>query len=329
MPNLTIIQGDNLPAMADMIRAGLRFDLIELDGPYGADLEEWDELNADQYLRHYSARLPLVRELLHIWGAVFVFGYPEGCAEIKAWCHTGRTLYCRRWLTWYKQRTAHMGRKCETILFMLRDHPNGERLAEFGAFLRQERRKRNWTLRTVGMLAGRPWWHRGGNLYYETGSGSAPSAGDLQILARIFDFDPAEWRGVIQGSYPGLTDRDLITSSYEEPTKELNGIGLRSKPISLYSDLFAPLAAGAGATRRALILYGGSGNAAIAAGLAGYDVTVCERDPARCEIIRRRFDFYVNRHAVDLPGSELGPLFNTLPAPGDNTTAAATQEILL
>lgn len=329
MPNLTIIPGDNLAAMADMVRAGMLFDLIELDGPYGADLEEWDELNADQYLRHYTNRIPLVRSLLPVSGAAFIFGYPEGCAEIKAWCHSNRALYCRRWLTWYKQRTAHMGRKCEAILFMLRDHPSGERLAEFGAMLRAERLRRHWTLKHVGMLADRPWWHRGGNLYYETGSGSAPSADDLLTLARIFDFDPADWAHVIQGSYPGITDRDLITASYEETTKGLNDIGLRSKPVSLYLDLFAPLVGDPTRARRALVLYGGTGNAAIAAGHLGYDVTVCERAPARCEMIRRRFDLYVNRHAVDLPGSELGPLFHSLPAPGDNTAPAPQQEILL
>jgi hypothetical protein len=62
-----------------------------------------------------------------------------------------------------------------------------------------------------------------------------------------------------------------------------------------------------------LILYGGSGNAAIAAGKIGYDVTVCETDPARCEYIRRRWAWKVE-HRDETPVDELGPLFTMVAA---------------
>lgn len=155
--------------------------------------------------------------------------------------------------------------------------------------LKQERQRRGWTLRQVGERAGREWWHRGGNLYFETGSGGRPSVEDYYVLAQMFGFDPETWAHVIQGSYEGITDIDYIGRSYPEPTTDLNSAGLRSKPVGLYLDLFKPLATDASG-RRALVLYGGSGNAAVAAGALGYEVTVCEADPARCKAIARHYD---------------------------------------
>ncbi len=285
---MNVIQGDNLEVLRALEAKGEKFDLIELDGPYGANLEGWDNLTEGQYIEHYSKRLLACREILQPWGAVFVFGYPEGCAEIKAWCHRTGTLYLRRWLTWYKQLTAHKGRKVETILFFLRGNPEDKAALEaFGHMLKRERQRRGWTLAEVGRRAGRPWWHRGGNLYFETGSGGQPSAEDLRILSEIFQFDPDQWAHVIQGSYEGVTDLDYIGRTYPEETASLNDSGLRSKPIGLYLDLFTPVVPRL-PHPKALILYGGSGNAGIAAEALGYDVTVVEQDPARSSKIQSR-----------------------------------------
>lgn len=282
---MKILQGDNLEIMQTLKAAGEKFDLAELDGPYMAGLEGWDILTEAEYIEHYAARLTVLRDLLQPWGVVFVFGYPEGCAEIKSWCHRTETLYLRRWLTWYKQRTAHKGRKVENILMFWKDTPTTT--TTFGKFLRQERERRGWSLRQVGELAGRPWWHRGGNLYYENGNGGYPSLDDLFELSRIFGFSIEDWPGVFYESYSNITDIDYFDKTYPEDTETLNDNGLRSKPVRLYADLFEPTSPPT-EKRKALILYGGSGNAAIAAEALGYETTVIEQDPARCDLIRER-----------------------------------------
>jgi len=285
---MRILNGDNLQILKSL--EGERFDLAELDGPYMAGLEGWDILTEAEYIQHYAERLTALRPLLQPWGVVFVFGYPEGCAEIKSWAHRTETLYLRRWLTWYKQITAHKGRKVENILLFAAEQIRRDVLVEFGNFLKSERERKGWTLRDVGKAANKEWWHRGGNFYFETGR-NAPSVPDYQVLKSVFCFG-SEWDVVIntayiQGNYDGITDIDFFSKTYHETTEDLNDNGLRSKPVGLYVDLFKPTIPPT-EKRKALVLYGGSGNAAIAAEALGYEVTVIEQDPKRCKLIEKR-----------------------------------------
>lgn len=310
MPTLTIHNCDNIETLRRFAANGDRFDLAELDGPYGANLEGWDILTDDQYLAHYTERLPLVRDVLQPWAVAFLFGYPEGCAEIKAWARQSGTLHLRRWLTWYKQRTAHKGRKCETILYMS-PPPTLDLWTDFRAELTRRRMARGWT---IGMamaetpcrrhLAGKG----AGAVWFEAPSSGVPSAYEYLELKEVFSI-PDEYDYLCtSGDYDGITNIDYISATYPEDTRELNDAGLRSKPVGLYLDLFRPTVPPR-ETRRALILYGGSGNAAIAAGKLGYNVDICEADPARCEMIRRRWAWQVERRD-ETPTTELGPLFN-------------------
>ena len=313
MSKLTIHNCDNLEALRRFAANGDRFDLCELDGPYGANLEGWDILTDDQYLAHYTERQPLVRDVLQPWAVAFLFGYPEGCAEIKAWARQSGTLHLRRWLTWYKQRTAHKGRKCETVLVLQKHAYNPDLYPAFGALIRRIRLELGISLADVSKYASdrgvAQWWHRGGNMYHETACGrELPSLQDFCILHDLFKFDADQWSALIGGNIDGITNIDYISATYPEDTRELNDAGLRSKPVGLYLDLFRPTVPPRD-TKRALILYGGSGNAAIAAGKLGYDVDICEADPARCEMIRRRWAWQVERRD-ETPTAELGPLFN-------------------
>lgn len=303
---LTIHNTDNLEALRAFAAEGARFDLVELDGPYGAGLEGWDVLTDAEYVQHYAERLALVRQVLQPWGVVFLFGYPEMVALVRAWAAESGALHLRRWITWYKQVTAHKGRKVETIAMFIVPPAHGA-LAAFGAFIKAERERRGWTLRDVGREAGRDWWHRGGNLYFETGSGGHPSVDDFLTLARVFNFNPNDWPQVCSDSYEDVTNLDYLSAHYSETTRDLNDAGLRSKPVGLYTDLFRPVVPPR-PSKRALVLYGGSGNAAIAAARLGYDVDVCETDPARCDLIRRRYAWQVERRD-ETPLVELGPLF--------------------
>jgi len=130
MSKIDVITGDNLEALWTLAADGAKFDLIELDGPYGANLEDWDKLTEAEYLRHYADRLALVREVLHPWGVVFLFGWPEGCAEIKAWAHRTGTLHLRRWISWFVNSSAHAARKIQTILVLV-SWRDGDVVSEF------------------------------------------------------------------------------------------------------------------------------------------------------------------------------------------------------
>jgi transcriptional regulator with XRE-family HTH domain len=286
---MRILNGDNLQILKSL--EGERFDLAELDGPYMAGLEGWDILTEAEYIQHYAERLTALRPLLQPWGVVFVFGYPEGCAEIKSWAHRTETLYLRRWLTWYKQITAHKGRKVETVLLFT--NVSNSLVGDFRNYLRRARKEKGITIGQAGIaldinahIATKN-GGMGGYLWFESEGSSIPTRDEYRKLKEFFGI-PNKFDLLMSiGSYEGLTNIDYFSKTYIEKTESLNDDGLRSKPVGLYVDLFKPTIPQT-EKRKALILYGGSGNAAIAAEALGYEVTVIEQDPKRCKLIEKR-----------------------------------------
>jgi 16S rRNA G966 N2-methylase RsmD len=277
---MNIINGDNLEILRKL--EGEKFDLVELDGPYMAGLEDWDNLTEAEYIRHYAERLSIVRRLLHPWGVVFVFGYPEGCADVKVWAETcGYT--CRRWLSWYKQSTAHAGRRIETILVLMPYHNPVE---NFHQIIKDKRLRLGLSKKDMAQRMG----VTNGRLFegvYERFDGKyRPNFEHFMLIMAALQMNVSPFWGNVDFSFEGLTDIDFLTVDVEKAVA-LNDDGLRSKPIGLYQRLFSPLKQPIQG-KRALILYGGSGNAAIAAEALGYDVTVIEKDPERCKLIEKR-----------------------------------------
>lgn len=287
MGKIDVITGDNLEVLRSLAAdaEGVKFDLIELDGPYGANLEGWDRLTESEYLDHYKARLALVREILQPWGVVFLFGWPEGCAEIKAWAHATGTLHLRRWISWFVNSSAHAGRKIQTILLMV-SHRDADVVTEFRQALTAARKARGLTVVECHKETGIRPYARGGYIWFESENGKIPNHEEYKILKTFFDLPD---RFDVIPSYTamsGLTDIDVVRVPPER-AHVLNDAGLRSKPVQLYWQLFKPTIPPYQA-RRALVLYGGSGNAAVAAAALGYDVTVVEMDPARAAKITGR-----------------------------------------
>ncbi len=310
---LTIHQGDNLATLQRLADTGAKFDLIEIDGGYGAGLEAWDVFkDEDEYIAHYAPRLELARKVLQPWGVVFFFGYPEMCAEIKAWARQSGTLHLRRWLTWYVNSTAHAGRRCQTVL-AFGSVESTTLFTEFKTWLKEDRIRRGWTLRDARQHTGvnahllaNPRASSGGYFWYEAECSELPTQEDYDAIKRVFNqpshFDPLP----CLRSYEGVTNIDYITVPVERAA-QLNDDGLRSKPLGLYNTLFRPVVPPRD-TKRALVLYGGSGNAAIAAGRLGYEVDICELSVERCETIRRRWAWLVD-YRDETPANEFGPLF--------------------
>jgi hypothetical protein len=280
---MRILNGDNLQILKSL--EGERFDLAELDGPYMAGLEGWDILTEAEYIQHYAERLTALRPLLQPWGVVFVFGYPEGVAEIKSWAHRTNVLYCRRWLHWYNNNAAHAGRRVQVSGVFVKS-PNDGLFAEFREWLKQKRGSMGITIEQAHNLTGIHPGCRGGYIWFESESSSVPTSLEYATLKKFFDVP--ERFDMLQGiqAYPGITDIDFLTVPVEI-AEQLNDNGLRSKPIQLYVNLFKPTIPPT-EKRKALILYGGSGNAAIAAEALGYEVTIIEQDPKRCKLIEKR-----------------------------------------
>jgi hypothetical protein len=309
---LTVHNSENLCTLRELAANDERFDLIELDGPYGAGLEGWDILDDDAYLAHYAERLVLVQCLLQPWGVTFLFGYPEMCALVRTWAAQTGTLYLRRWLTWYVQQTAHAARRTQTVLVFTLPS-TVELLPEFRAWLKGRRLQLGLSLREARALTGvnaelldNPRASSGGYFWYEAECANLPSRSDYEAIK--LHFGTPDYFDALpnQLAFDGLTNLDFISVPVERAAS-LNDNGLRSKPIGLYDTLFRPVVP-PHSDKRALIMYGGSGNAAIAAGKLGYDVTVCETDPARCDLIRRRWAWQVE-HRDETPFTDLGPLF--------------------
>lgn len=306
---MRVLVGDNLDALRGLVATNSKFDLVELDGPYMAGLEDWDDLTEQEYIDHYVERLTLVRDVLQPWGVVFVFDYPEGCAEIKSWAHRTNTLRLRRWLHWYNNRAAHEGRRIQVIIMFVLP-PNSDLFADFRQWLRTKRLKMGITIEDAHNLTGIHPGCRGGYIWFESESASPPTAAEYAILKDFFGV-PDYYDGLNEvTSCRGLTNIDFLQVPVEQAA-HLNDNGLRSKPIGLYVDLFEPTIPLTD-KRRALVLYGGSGNAAIAAGALGYEVTVCEIDPDRCDLIRTRYDDEIGRWQRILEARQ-APLFVSEP----------------
>lgn len=259
MSKIDVITGDNLETLRGLVDQGAKFDL--------------------------QARLALVRDLLQPWGVVFIFGWPEGCAEIKAWAHATGTLYLRRWISWFVNSSAHAARKIQTILVMV-SWRDGDVVSEFRQAVTQARKARGLTVVECHQATGIRPYARGGYIWFESDNGKVPNHEEYGILKKFFNLPD---RFDVVPSYTAmkdLTDIDVVRVPPEKAHK-LNDAGLRSKPIQLYWQLFKPTIPPY-ETRRALVLYGGSGNAGIAAAALGYDVTICEMDPTRAEAIRGR-----------------------------------------
>ncbi|MBM3138438.1 MAG: site-specific DNA-methyltransferase [Chloroflexi bacterium] len=281
-----MLNGDNLQILKSL--EGERFDLAELDGPYMAGLEGWDILTEAEYIQHYAERLTALRPLLQPWGVVFVFGYPEGCAEIKSWANRENQFTCRRWISWYNNKAAHAGRRIQSILFFT-PHSTSHLWAEFKDFLRERRTSMGITCKQGREMMGLKVFTVNGNagwLWFESEASSIPSKDEYKKLKSIFDL-PDRYDIVPElKSFEGLSNIDFMKVPPEK-AEILNDDGLRSKPIKLYVDLFQPTMPPI-EKRKALVLYGGSGNAAIAAEALGYEVTVIEQDPKRCKLIEKR-----------------------------------------
>lgn len=288
----TIVTGDNLEALKTLKAQGAKFDLVELDGPYMAGLEDWDNLTEDEYIQHYADRLTLVRDILQPWGVVFVFGYPEGCAEIKSWAHRSGVLYLRRWIHWYNNRATHQGRFIQVALMFVQNESNSL-VSEFRQIIKARRKEMGITIEQAHNLTGISPGCRGGYIWYESDTGRLPGRKDYLALKQFFNLPQRYDLLPDLYAFQGLTDIDVLRVPVEQAI-ELNDNSLRSKPIQLYLDLFKPTIPPT-ENRKALILYGGSGNAGIAAAALGYETTICERDTSRVEVIKWRWAKEVNR----------------------------------
>jgi hypothetical protein len=196
---------------------------------------------------------------------------------------------------------------------------------EFQQWLKSKRLEMGHTTLSARQALGWRIYEGCGNagwLWFESDSSEVPSTQQYYQLKEMFSVPDKFDELISLQPYRGLTDIDFMKVPPEK-AEHLNDEGLRSKPIKLYADLFQPTIPPT-EKRKALILYGGSGNAAIAAEALGYEVTVIEQDPKRCKLIEKRSSRLVQTWREKLSQGSLWG-FPTLPAPdgGDSAPSQA------
>jgi site-specific DNA-methyltransferase (adenine-specific) len=84
-------------------------DLVIADPPYAIAKAEWDEFDSiDAYLAWCDLWLAEVARVLAPHGSVYVCGFSEILADVKARC--ARRFDGCRWLVWYYRNKANLGR---------------------------------------------------------------------------------------------------------------------------------------------------------------------------------------------------------------------------
>ena len=308
---ITIIEGDNLDVLKELRSSGKKFDVVELDGPYMAGIPEpWDDLELEEYIDHYAKRFREILFVLEPWGLVVVFGYPENLAELKVWSRTRGVLNFRRWLTWDKKRTVHNARLYESVLVFSRD-PADVIVPRFRECLREKRKAKGWTIaRAMEEIPSRAKYagKGAGMLWFESENSKIPGPTEYRQLKEIFEI-PDLYDSILRlYAIPGITEIDRIDVPHDAGLSLTHGT-LRSKSVALYDRLFWYMKPWPEVKPDPdlLVLYGGSGNAAISGSRCGYNVTIVEKDPGRCAVIRDRWNWFVNWRAPIL--EDPGPLF--------------------
>lgn len=272
------------------------YDIVEIDGPYRANIETWDVLSLSEYLDYYEGILNKVSKILKHGGLVYFFGFPENCAEIKVMVRQKNILEFKRWITWYKQWTVHSGRKTETILVFT--NPFNENLTKkFREELKKQRESYGLSIVNVWDLIDGNTKIRnkiGGFLWFEKEHGAIPSQSEYSKIKSLFNLSDEFDKVYLakQYTYKGITNVDYIVIPTGNSISISEDGRLRSKSKDLYTKLFKPYSdyhmknSNTNASPSALILFGGSGNAGLSAMELGFNVDICENDKERYERMR-------------------------------------------
>jgi len=217
----TIHQGDCLELLKQIPDNSV--DVVVTDPPYNVINMDWD--NAI----NWNILAKEIYRVLKVNGSIYIFGqFPMIC---DVYVSFSKQFKFKQDLVWYKNRGFSLANTIftkyhENILFFVKG--NEEILKSFGKRIKEKRLELGLSLRQIGDLCDEKWYHRGGNMYYETGL-SCPTKEQYNKLMDVLGLDKSEF--------------DCL---FDRPTFNFEDIKLDGEPYTI--------------TRKAQKLYGQKSN---------------------------------------------------------------------
>lgn len=140
-------------------------DSVVIDPPYnmGKDFENDDKSWAD-YVDWCNKWLLQLKRVLKPAGNLIIFGTFESLS--RTYVKLLLDFNYKECIVWHKRNGGYTN-KYELILRVIK--PSKDLLCDFGNYLKSRRKDLNISLKEIGGLCQEKWYHRGGNMYFETG----------------------------------------------------------------------------------------------------------------------------------------------------------------
>lgn len=198
-------------------------DLVLTDPPYAITANRWDvALDLESLWREVKR---IARD-----GAVFVFTASQPFTTDLI--NSNRKWFKYEWI-WEKSNFSnqmnakHQPLKIhENIIVFYKGRE--DLMVEFGKYVKEQRRKLGLSLKQVGELCNRPWYHRGGHMFFETGM-SLPSKAEYLKLKDVLQLDNRFDEITIARTYnpQGVVPVNRITRQGVKVTDNIGG-GVRA-----------------------------------------------------------------------------------------------------
>lgn len=234
LKKIRVLNGDVFEYLKELPNNSI--DCVITDPPYNVLALEWDNQEIDW--------AKLAKELFRVlkdFGSVYIFcQFPVGFRIFEKF---NNHFEFKQDLIWNKNRgisltkTVYM-RKHENILYFIKN--DKDKWIRFGEYIKEQRLKKNLSLKEIGELCGEKWYHRGGHLYYETGLGK-PNEDQYNKLKEVLGLDDRfdkEFfnRGVFNKHSFNFDEIKLKGTPYRTHRKNQKIYGQKSKMVDYIQD---------------------------------------------------------------------------------------------
>lgn len=146
------------------------FDCIISDPPYNISIDEWDKI--DNYKEFTKDWISEVIRVTKPNKAIWVFGNQHNISIMKPILDNNPLVAFRSIIIWNKgvgiPSCYNFSDLYEEILYYIKV-PDFKIKKSFGDYIKKRRLELNISLKEIGNLCNEKWYHRGGQLYFETG----------------------------------------------------------------------------------------------------------------------------------------------------------------
>jgi len=182
-----IIRGECLEEMKKMEEN--KFDGVVIDPPYNVGIADWDIIeNYEKFC------IDFINEAVRITKpnkAIWIFGNQHNISIMKNIMDKISLIKFRSKVIWNKgvgiPNNNSFSNKYEEILYYIK-LPDEDVKKEFGKHIKERRLELNISLKEIGKLCNEKWYHRGGQLYFETGI-AIPTVKQYKVLKNVLNID--------------------------------------------------------------------------------------------------------------------------------------------